>query len=249
MIYLKCVKINNIGKFKYGGKTVRIKLEFQLENPELDIDYRKSILSWIKHSIEEYDKELFESLYEKGKTTKKSYTWAPILNQPKFDKQKVVLASTSFYIIFSLYNLVQAIHIQNAFISQKDKIFHLNHNSMKLTKLTVMKEKIINKNSVNIKLCSPLIVREHNRETLKDMYYSFEKKEKFEEYIKINILEQMKSENLDSSLIEGFSIEPIQARKTVVKVYEYSIECSLGTFNLRGKKELLNYLYKAGMRS
>lgn len=93
-----------------------------------------------------------------------------------------------------------------------------------------------------------MIVRDHNQETRRDYYYSFENTEKFNEYLRINILEQMKSENLDSSLLEGFSIKPINARKAVIKVYEYSIECSLGTFNITGKQELLNYLYKAGMR-
>ena len=60
---------------------MRMKLMFELEKPELDIDYRKSLISFIKHSLEEYDKELFNSLYEKGKTTKKTYTFATILNR------------------------------------------------------------------------------------------------------------------------------------------------------------------------
>ena len=60
---------------------MRMKLMFELEKPELDIDYRKSLISFIKHSLEEYDKGLFNSLYEKGKTTKKTYTFATILNR------------------------------------------------------------------------------------------------------------------------------------------------------------------------
>lgn len=118
---------------------------------------------------------------------------------------------------------------------------------MKLTSLIMIREPVIKQNSINIKLSSPLVVREHNQETKKDYYYSFEKTEKFNEYLKINILEQMKAENLDSNLLEGFSIKPINARKAVIKVYEYSIECSLGTFNISGKAEILEYLYKAGM--
>lgn len=37
---------------------MRLKLEFELEKPELDIQYRKSIISFIKHSIQEYDENL-----------------------------------------------------------------------------------------------------------------------------------------------------------------------------------------------
>lgn len=78
---------NNINTIDYqnqernGGDKMRMKLIFELEKPELDIDYRKSLISFIKHSLEEYDKELYNSLYEKGKTTKKTYTFATILNR------------------------------------------------------------------------------------------------------------------------------------------------------------------------
>lgn len=228
---------------------MRLKLSFELEKPELDINYRKSLISFIKHSVEEYDKELFNTLYEKGKTTKKTFTFAPILNHPKFKEEKVFLEGTGFYLIFSAYNYEYALHLLNSFIKQKNKKFHLNQNSMTLINLTVIPETAIRENNINIKMSSPLIVREHNRETLKDMYYSFEKTEKFNEYIKINILEQMKAEKLDSNLLEGFEIKPINAKKTVVKVYEYSIECSIGTFCLTGKQELLDYLYKSGIGS
>ena len=120
---------------------------------------------------------------------------------------------------------------------------------MKLKNLIIIREPVIKQSNMNIKFSSPLVVREHNQETRHDFYYSFEKTEKFNEYLKINILEQMKAENLDSSLLDGFNIKPTNARKAVIKVYEYSIECSLGTFNITGKPELLDYLYKAGMRS
>ncbi len=43
---------------------MRLKLQFELENNILDIQYRKSIISYIKHSIQEYDKDLFEEMYK-----------------------------------------------------------------------------------------------------------------------------------------------------------------------------------------
>lgn len=226
---------------------MRLKLDFELEKPELDIQYRKSIISFIKNSIQEYDENLFEELYSKGKTKKKTYTWSAILNKPQFLEDKVILEGTSFYIIFSGYDYSYMLHLYNAFLRQKNCIFHLNRNSMKLTKLNIIKEKEIISNSINVKMSSPLIVRNHDRDTGKDMYYSFEKKEEFNNYIRINVLEQMNEEGLDNSLLEGFCIEPIDARKAVVKVYEYSIECSLGRFELTGNIELLDYLYKGGI--
>lgn len=226
---------------------MRLKLTFELEKPELDIQYRKSLISFIKHAIEEYNEDLFQELYGEGKTKKKSFTWAPILNHPKFEGDKVRLEGTSFYVLFSAYNIAYALHLYNAFLGQKNKVFHLNQNSIRLNKITMIREKEIKSNSIMVKISSPLIVRNHNQVTLKDSYYSFEHEEEFNKYIRINILEQMKEEGLDSSLLEEFSISPVNARKAVVKVYEYSIECSLGIFNLTGNTKLLNYLYRSGM--
>jgi len=134
------------------------------------------------------------------------------------------------------------------FYGQKLKKFSLNQNSMTLKNIVMIAEKEIHTNQIAIKLTSPMICRNHNRETKKDMYYCYEREE-FDKYIRINIEEQMEAENLDKSLLEGFKITPIKARKTVILVYSKMIECSLGTFMIEGKKELLNYLLKAGIGS
>ena len=112
----------------------------------------------------------------------------------------------------------------------------------------MIKERIVCTDSINVKFSSPLVTRNHNQETKKDMYYSFERPE-FKETLKMNIAEQMKTEGLDKSLLNGFDIKPIQAKKAIIPVYEKMIECSLGSFELTGEKELLDYLYKAGMGS
>lgn len=225
---------------------MRFKLYFQLENTKLDIQYRKSIISFIKHAIQEYDENLFEQMYSAN--TKKTFTWAPILSKPKFEKEEVILQDTNFSIIFSAYNYLYALHIYNALFNQKFKKFSLNQNSMTLQNISMIPEKQIQNNSIKIKMVSPIICRNHDQITKKDMYYSFEREE-FQEFIRINILEQMKNENLDSSLLEGFEIKPLQAKKIIVTLYEKKIECSIGTFELKGNRKLLDYLYKAGIGS
>lgn len=225
---------------------MRLKLYFELENANLDIQYRKSIISYIKHSIQQYNQELYQKIYSSN--NKKTFTWAPILSKPKFKQEHIELEDTNFSIIFSAYNYLYALHIYNAFFKQRFQKFSLNRNSMTLKNIVMIPEKEINANSIQIKMVSPIICRNHDRETLKDMYYSFERQE-FEKYIKINILEQMKNEKLDSSILEGFKITPIYAKKIIVKLYEKKIESSIGTFRLEGNKKLLDYLYKAGIGS
>lgn len=219
---------------------------FELEKPNLDIQYRKSLISFIKHSIQSYDENLYQEMYKDN--NKKTFAFGAILSEPKFEKDTIFLSSNQFKIIFTAYNYLYALHIYNAFLQQKFKKFSLYQNSMTLKNITMIPEKTINSNKINVKMISPLIVRNHNQETLKDMYYSFEREE-FNKYIKINILEQMRNENLDESLLDGFKISPIKAKKIIVKLYEKKIECSVGTFELEGEKKMLDYLYKAGAGS
>lgn len=223
---------------------MRIKLFFNLENNVIDVQYRKSIMSWIKHAIQEYDEKLFDQIYSLNQ--KKTFSFATILPCPDFKKDKVILTTNQFYIVFSAYNYNYALHLYNSFLLQKFKTFHLNQNSMTLVSMSMIPEKNILTDSIKIKMSSPLVVRNHNRETLKDMYYSYERGE-FEKYLKINISEQLEFENLDLSLLEGFEINPLKAKKIVIPVYEKMIECSIGKFELRGNVKLLDYLYKAGI--
>lgn len=223
---------------------MRLKLFFELENNIIDVQYRKSIISWIKHAIQEYDNKLFEKMYIGNQ--KKTFCFATILPCPDFQKEKIILDNNKFYITFSAYDYIYALHLYNSFLAQKYKKFHLNYNSMTLVSMSMIPEKTISTNSIKIKMCSPLVVRNHNRETLKDMYYSYERDE-FKYYLKINILEQIQFEDLDSSLLDGFDIKPIRAKKTVIPVYEKMLECSLGEFILQGKVELLDYLYRGGL--
>lgn len=225
---------------------MRFKMYFELEQPKLDIQYRKSIISYIKHALQEYDEKLYQEIY--AGNNKKTFTWAPILPKPKFEQENIELQDNNFSILFSAYNYLYALHLYNAFLNQRQKKFSLNQNSMTLKNIVMIPEKTIHSNKIQVKMISPIICRNHNQETQKDMYYSFERPE-FEKYIKINILEQMKAENLDSSLLEEFKITSIKGKKTIIKLYEKKIEVSIGEFELQGNKQLLDYLYRGGIRN
>lgn len=223
---------------------MRFKMYFELEKPEIDIQYRKSIISYIKHALQEYDDNLYQEMY--AANNKKTFTWAPILSKPAFKQEKIQLQDNNFSILFSAYNYLYALHLYNAFLNQKFKKFSLCQNSMTLKNIVMIPEKTINSDKLQVKVASPIICRNHNPETRKDMYYSFERPE-FNKYIKINILEQMQQENLDNSLLEDFKITPINAKKAIIKLYEKQIETSIGNFELEGNEVLLNYLYRAGI--
>lgn len=226
---------------------MRLKLIFKLENNIIDIQYRKSIISWIKNSIQKYDSNLFEETYNHGNKMK-SFTFAPILPKPIFNKEEIILKDPQFSIVLSEYNYVYGLHLYNSFMKQVNQKYPLNKNSMTLESIVIIPEKNIKNNSILIKMSSPLIVRNHDRETLKDMYYAYNRPE-FSQYLKINIKRALIAENLDENLLDDFEIKEISPKKIIVSLYEKKIECSIGSFELNGKTELLDYLYKAGIGS
>lgn len=225
---------------------MRFKLYFNTENEYIPIQYRKNIISFFKKSLSEYSNEYYEKLYHEKDTTIKPFTFAVFFNKPEFKEDEIILKDNKFEISLSVEDYEIAIILYNSMNNQKYKKFSLNKNSWTLQNISMLMEKEIDANKINIKFLSPLIVR--SRINQKDYYYSAMQNE-FKEILKINIKEQLKISNLPKEIEETFEINPIKAKKVIIKFYEKKIEGSLGTFEILGDKELLNYLYKAGIGS
>lgn len=225
---------------------MRYKLFFELENKDISIQYRKSILSFFKKSLSEYDNETYEKLYHAKDPIIKPYTFSVFFKDSEFKENRIIVNSKQMELNISIADYEIAVILYNAFNHQRNKIFHLEHNSMTLKNIVLIQEKQINTEEIAIKFMSPLIVRQ--RENEKDYYFSVEGK-KFLETLKINIKEQLKLTNYSMDIVDSIKLEKINGRKTVVKFYEKQMEGSIGTFKLFGNKELLNFLYRAGIGS
>jgi len=221
---------------------MRFKLHFTLENPEISIQYRKSIISFFKYALSNYNEEYYKKYYNEKDNTIKSYTFSTYFKNPKIEKDKIIIEDKKFELNISVADYETSIILYNAINKQKFKKFHLNNNSWTLQNITMIMEKEIKSDKITIKFQSPLCVR--SRIDQKDYYYSFENKE-FEEILKINIKEQLKITNIPKEIVDGFKITPIKAKKVLVKFYEKCLECSTGVFEISGDKQLLTYLYQA----
>lgn len=225
---------------------MRFKLYFDLENEIISIQYRKSILSFIKKSIQDYNEEEYKQFYNQRDNTIKPFTFSVYLKDSKFDGEIIVVVSKRIEVNLSTSDYNAGIILYNAFNHQKNKKFSLNNNSMTLKNIVLLPEKEIKEQEVMIKFLSPLVVR--SRKNQKDYYYSYED-ENFLETLKLNIKIQLQISDLPESMVENFNLEPVNAKKNVVKFYEKQMEVSIGSFKLSGNPELLNYLYRTGIGS
>lgn len=225
---------------------MRFKLYFKLENEIMPIDYRRSILSYIKLSLMEYGEEYLKKFYNERENIIKPYTFSVFFKNPKITQDEIIVENKEFEINFSVSAYEAAVILLNSFNHQKLKKFSINKNSWTLKSISLLPEKKISTNNITIKFLSPLCAR--GREDNKDYYYSFKHKE-FENILKINIKEQIKITDFPEAIVHNLKIVPVNAKKVIIKFYEKKMECSTGTFVLNGDIELLNYLYQSGIGS
>ena len=225
---------------------MRFKLYFELEKGEIPIQYRKTVISYFKHSLEKYNIMYHQKYYNKKDPIVKQYSFSVYYKQQKIEKEKILLKENKFEINITTSDYETGIILYNSFNKQRYQKYPLKNNSMTLQNIMMTKEKEITTDRIAIKFQAPLCVR--LRENNKDYYYSYEN-EKFEEVLKINIKEQLKITDIPTEIVDTFKIKSINAKKVLIKFYEKCIECSTGTFEISGNKELLKYLYQTGMGS
>jgi len=227
---------------------MRLKIELQLKSEQFPIDYRPTIISLFKHCLTQYDGgKHFGEYFDVGKS--KSYTFAVGMPGSVFTKDMILVESKKVTITFSTSDMGTGILFFNAFMVQKNKSYPLAfENSMTLKNISVEREFVITTDKVNVMFMSPLCVREHNKQKNRDIYYSFEK-EGFGNAL-LNVLKaQIEKSDLPISVLDGFSMEPIKCKKTVVRHHSQFIESTLGIFAITGNIALLNYLYANGVAS
>lgn len=227
---------------------MRIRLFFLLEKEQFPLQYRKSIMSFIKKSLQQYNQNLYDRFYHQKDPIIKPYTFAIFFHEPKFEKTSIKLQDKSFTMTMAIADEKLGQNFYESFLKQKNSPFSLYCNSMTVKEVYFLPEEKISSNLLNIKFMSPLVVREHHVTTRKDYYYSFERKE-FLGTLKRNIKEEIRISSLSSKIIDEFECVPIQPKRTVVKFYEKQIEVSMGSYQIKGDTLLLQYLYQAGMGS
>lgn len=228
---------------------MRFKIELELKNERLLLDYRPAFISLFKHSLSAYDDgKYFDENYEIGKD--KLFTFAVGIPNSQFSKDIIIVPNKKINIIFSTGDIGTGIVFFNALSMQKNKSYPLaNENTMTIKSIIVEKEYPIISNTIEVMFKSPLCVREHNKELNSDMYYSYEKQGFNEAFRKVLESQIDKSKTFSKSILDDFQITPIRCKKTVVRHHSQFVEATVGSFKFTGNVALLSFLYTNGIGS
>jgi CRISPR-associated endoribonuclease Cas6 len=224
---------------------IQLSLEFQLEKPQLPLEYERLMVSFLKAASRNYSEDMFERLYNKEHSIIKSFTFSTYLPGAVFKGDTIFLRDNRFKVFFTDADMGQTIEWFNAFQLMRYKQYPVSGNSMKLISIRSNNRKDIVDDEIIVKMQSPLIVRRHDSVTNKDIYYTYAD-EGFSKALceNVEIFIQKMEIGVDA---EGLSIEPVKARKVVVNCFGRKVDANLGIYKLRGNCELLNILYQAGM--
>lgn len=230
---------------------MRLELVLDLEKAVISIDYRRIILAWIKSCLASCNEGKYLKRYFQGTSTK-DYCFTILFPSPKFAKTKIYLSEPKMKILFSADDRNKTGFIFfSAFLGMKNKKFPLAEgNTMTLKSISKKNEIFITKPTVFFQTClgNGVCIREHNRETNKDRFITYQDsdfKEKASNVLKI----QARLAGYSDQMLKDLEIEPIQCKKVLVYHYNIYVDTSTGIFKMHGNPEVLQYFYKAGIGS
>ena len=81
---------------------MRLELQMELLKPEIDIDYRRIIISYLKFALEHCEGgRFFEKFYKNRDNIVKDYCFSTVFSKPRFTKEKIYFDKNEMKIIFS----------------------------------------------------------------------------------------------------------------------------------------------------
>lgn len=226
---------------------MRWQLDFELGNEFLERDYRRCIISYFKHALMQYENGKYFNEFYSDKPSAKQFCFSVYLGNAVF-KENIIVESRLMSILLSCIDYNTSIILYNAINAQRFKPFKLPlNNYMTLKNIVLVPRKKITASHANIKMLSPLIIRNHDPITNKDKYYSV-KSQDFSLQAISSVRSQLCALGIfQDDVISSFRIIPKNAKRTVVELFNQKIEASIGTFEIYAVPSLMEYLYYAGI--
>ena len=209
---------------------MRLRLDFELDTPQIVVDSRRSFISFLKHCLSDVDEKYYNQIY--GNVDKKDFTFSTYLN--KLTKNGDVFELEDNHIIFnmSFQDDMKGMLFFAAISRQLHKKFPIKNNNMKLIKVSKGKEIKHFSDCMLFRTMSPILLQYHLQEKPQDDHYFAYDEDGFSEFFE---------------LMNKVKFIPVDCKKTVTQHFGLSFQGTLGTFILSGDSYYIEQLYKRGI--
>ena len=104
-----------------GVDNLRFGIEFILNKDKIQKDKNRVFISFLKNSLESYDKDYYEEFYSEEKNKIKDFTFSLYMGNCKFLRDEILIPDKKINLNFSTYRNEDGILFYNSFINNKDK--------------------------------------------------------------------------------------------------------------------------------
>ena len=230
---------------------MRFILNFELDTVRLPIEIRRTVISFFKKSLTETHNSKYYPQFFTG-TQIKDYSFSVIFPLDKYFGEEIYLKRPEMKVVVSCSEKNNiGFLLVNVFLSQRSKKFPLPKDThMILKDVRIIEEKVIKGEEAIFQtiIGGGIVVREHNKEENKDIYYSVGN-ERFEEVLNWLMKERFKRLGYPEDIFKDFSCELLDGRKIVVKHFDLKFPVTTGRFKIKAPKMLLEEIYRTGMGS
>jgi len=231
---------------------MRFRINLEVQSPrdevEIPIKYQSIFLSLLKRGLENASPEIYQTLYQQNK--EKLFSQAIIFKGATFEKEKIRLNTSTITYLFSTPKADLAMAVYNAFIFLKEMkaVPFAGDSKIMVKSVSSIYQEPITEKQVVFQAVSPILARDHNRETRKDWFLAFSD-ENYEAVLKQNLVNRLVPEmgNGIKYDIDHLKIKPLNMKKTVTKAYEKFYQGAIGTIELTGEPYLLNVIRDVGL--
>ena len=231
-----------------GGDILRIDVCIALDDELMPADYRRIFLSLFKHAMQEYsEKKLL--YYFGGEAMKKNYCWAVNLPGAKFSGDTVTLSKSELTLRFSTPDAAVFSDFYNALNAIRGKAYSHNGVTMCIKDIFMPPMNRVTSGSITAHMISPLVLREHDAKTNKDVYFTAES-EDFEIRLRDTVRNRLNDFCEDAALADTLEVLDVsRARRTVIRYYGMKFHATIGDIVLRGDPKLLEWMRLIGIGS
>ncbi len=226
---------------------MKLEIIWKLDGYLLNKDYRSTFYSFFKQILDEEDHEKYLELYGKKDAKVKSFCFSIKLDNPHFHSDDVMVSSDVVKMYIRSCDEIELYQFYNSFLQayKSHKLFPMHMNQARIVGVKLLPLRPASAKTLYVKFLAPLVVKEHDIETNRTTYYTYEDEAFFDN---LKSVSKNISEVLGYTLdFDGFEIIPVNPEKTVVSVYSIQIPVSMGSYILKGNEDLLNFLYNKGM--
>ncbi|MBC1499283.1 CRISPR-associated endoribonuclease Cas6 [Listeria weihenstephanensis] len=228
---------------------MRLKISCELTSDKIPADYRRKVVSVMKAGLSKSNEEKYKEMYSGNK--QKNFTFSVYLPKPVFNGTVIELEQKKLVINFATADAELGINYYNALMNVRNKLLPFSTmNQIRVKDIKIVREEPIVSDRIAFKTLSPIVCRDHNKETRKDWFYWWEE-DAFEAILKRNLYFQLRDKfgEYVKDDIEALQFKKVAIKKTVVVCYNLHVACSLGKFELVGQPYLLNHFVQGGIGS